>query len=267
MTTLIRIEFEYEVGHLFHYGHFMVDGVLPLVMFLQTQSPSPTEVLLRGEDTQQQMGPFFSFLGQLFPDISWKYIPRSEFSRSSVPLFCIKGYKFGPYPAKALESLFAYGERFLTHHGGLLVNNRTIILIERGHQRLHVLGKTFTDTGTQRRKLLNHAQVRQTIQHFADTHGMTFQNAVLESMSHAEQVNLFRHAHIVVGQHGAGLCNVVFCRPETTHVVEISNWGLPTIRHLCEAHRLHHRQVRSTMTHCHVESLVLCLDDIKRASS
>lgn len=43
----------------------------------------------------------------------------------------------------------------------------------------------------------------------------------LESMSFLEQTHLFSHAEIVVGAHGAGLSNTVFCSPGT-HVVELA---------------------------------------------
>jgi hypothetical protein len=42
----------------------------------------------------------------------------------------------------------------------------------------------------------------------------------LENLSILEQVALFYHAEIIVGEHGAGLANIVFCQPET-QVVEI----------------------------------------------
>jgi len=49
---------------------------------------------------------------------------------------------------------------------------------------------------------------------------MGFKRYYLEDVSMQEQVRLFRNASMVVGPHGSGLVNLVYCRPGT-HVVEI----------------------------------------------
>lgn len=55
-----------------------------------------------------------------------------------------------------------------------------------------------------------------------------FSEVALESLSVAEQIAVFAQAEVVVGVHGAGLSNVVFCRPGT-RVVEMmpSAWAMP----------------------------------------
>lgn len=60
-----------------------------------------------------------------------------------------------------------------------------------------------------------------------------------EALTWAEQINAFRGAKVVVGPHGAGLANLMFCRPGTT-VVELFNrsyvnglyWRLAALRGL-----------------------------------
>ena len=64
-----------------------------------------------------------------------------------------------------------------------------------------------------------------------------FQRYYLEDMSMLEQVQLFYHADTVVGPHGSGLVNLVYCKPGT-RVVEI---GTP-VRPSGLFHRIaHHR--------------------------
>ena len=46
-----------------------------------------------------------------------------------------------------------------------------------------------------------------------------FARVYLEDLAWSEQINAFRHARVVVAPHGAGLANLVFCRPGT-RVVE-----------------------------------------------
>ena len=57
---------------------------------------------------------------------------------------------------------------------------------------------------------------------FADAHGLVFQSVVMEDVDIFEQINLFKGAVCVIGQHGAGLANVIW----TEHcklVVEFSS--------------------------------------------
>ncbi len=66
-----------------------------------------------------------------------------------------------------------------------------------------------------------------------------FARIYLEDLAWSEQVNVFRHAKVIVASHGAGLANLVFCRPET-RVVEFFNrtyvnpcfWRLAALRGL-----------------------------------
>ncbi|WP_432561313.1 glycosyltransferase family 61 protein [Kineococcus sp. SYSU DK003] len=64
------------------------------------------------------------------------------------------------------------------------------------------------------------------------------------SMSLAEEAAVFGAAEVVVGVHGAGLTNMVFCRPGTA-VVELTPHALvhPTFVKLADAARVRHRMV------------------------
>ena len=64
------------------------------------------------------------------------------------------------------------------------------------------------------RHLVNEAEVLGALE------ALGFKAVVLEELSFPEQAELFRNASIVVGPHGAGLANIVFCRVGTV-VVEI----------------------------------------------
>ncbi len=66
-----------------------------------------------------------------------------------------------------------------------------------------------------------------------------FTKVYLEDLTWAEQINAFRHARVIVAPHGAGLANLIFCRPETC-VVEFFHrayvnpcfWRLAALRGL-----------------------------------
>ncbi len=84
-----------------------------------------------------------------------------------------------------------------------------------------------------RRRVVNEADV------WAQLEPRGFVKLRAEELTWAEQINAFRQAKVVVGPHGAGLANLVFCRPGT-RVVELFNrayvnglyWRLAALRGL-----------------------------------
>jgi len=71
-----------------------------------------------------------------------------------------------------------------------------------------------------------------------------FARIYLEDLSWAEQINAFRYARVVVAPHGAGLANLVFCRPDT-RVVEFfhRSYVNPCFWRLADARGLDYRPV------------------------
>lgn len=79
----------------------------------------------------------------------------------------------------------------------------------KGYERIYI---SRADAG--HRRVLNEDMVMQVLERYG------FKKVVLKTMSVADQVQLFYNADVVVAPHGAGLTNLVFCRPGTK-VVEI----------------------------------------------
>ena len=75
--------------------------------------------------------------------------------------------------------------------------------------------RIFVSRGNGRRSYLNESEVEASLQDI----GLTVVR--LEAMTFLEQVQLFASAEIVVGAHGAGLSNTVFCQPGT-RVLELA---------------------------------------------
>lgn len=75
----------------------------------------------------------------------------------------------------------------------------------------------------------------------------SFIECFLEELSVVEQIALFRDADVVAGIHGAGLANLVYCRPGT-RVVEVlpEHWGWPFYRSLSAAVGLDYRCVSAS---------------------
>lgn len=81
-----------------------------------------------------------------------------------------------------------------------------------GHgERIYLTRET-----ARRRQVTNESELWSTLQ------GAGFSKLQLEHLTWAEQIDAFRQAKVIVSPHGAGLANLVFCRPGT-RVVELFN--------------------------------------------
>ncbi len=61
----------------------------------------------------------------------------------------------------------------------------------------------------------------------------------LSKFTFKDQISLFQNAKIIVGAHGAGLCNLIFCRPKTK-VIEFSNkkFKCDVFKNICKINNL-----------------------------
>lgn len=84
------------------------------------------------------------------------------------------------------------------------------------------------------RRILNWSDIEPIIGNYG------FEVVVLSSMTLDEQVSIFNEAAVVVGVHGAGLANIVFC-PESIDVVEILPPMCATPAYWIAAQALNHR--------------------------
>ena len=99
-----------------------------------------------------------------------------------------------------------------------------VLLIERG--------KTNPDAGAHRRFLSNHKSLETRLSKFF---GPIFKNVILEGLTIDDQVSLFMNAEIVIGQHGAGLCNIVWMNKTNCLVIEFPPHGVDTFKNMCKA--------------------------------
>lgn len=64
-----------------------------------------------------------------------------------------------------------------------------------------------------RRRVVNNEALEKCLKSYG------FETVFVENLSFEEQINLFYNADLVLGPHGAGLANIVFCRPQTKLLV------------------------------------------------
>ena len=112
-----------------------------------------------------------------------------------------------------------------------------VILIERSFAPLY---KGVTDTGCNRRCLRNHNEIKTKLE---KKYGDRFRNVILEEMAIEEQIALFKHAKIVIGQHGAGLCNIVWMTRKHATVIEFPPFQSPTFSNMANALGIRHKRM------------------------
>ena len=86
----------------------------------------------------------------------------------------------------------------------------------------------------QSRQVNNRTELEQVLSQFG------FEEHFLEDYPVATQINLFHQAEVVLGLHGSGLANTIFCRPEA-HIIELMPQGraqlcYPYLSHLLGVH-------------------------------
>lgn len=233
LPLTIRVIFHYPIGNLFHYGHFIVDAVLPFLTLLRRLLPEGADTVVPDgamdmiliERRNQHLSQFTEFWSHFFPIIGRViYLPEDAFYRDAAPLYEIHGYQFGPYPRDDL----VFAEQMLGWSQSFNKNSRMpmVLVIERGHVPLRLppcIRANAADTGARRRRLQNQQEINQVIRNLCGTLGCPVQFVELERLGIEEQHRLFREADIVVAQHGAGLCNLVFGRRGDLSVLEISH--------------------------------------------
>jgi hypothetical protein len=100
---------------------------------------------------------------------------------------------------------------------------RSIFLKEDNKQKQNSVKRLYISRkDAAHRKVSNDKEVQWLLE------GYGFKTVELDSLSIQEQAHLFQNADVIVGAHGGGLTNLVFCKPNTK-VIEIfsPNWVVP----------------------------------------
>lgn len=226
-------EKQVQSGYLWHYGHFVHDLLMPLNDYFTTRSIDPTGWTLYLQATPDQSIGAFAPIVAAFFGAKVEEIDPSDFEALDVEHLPLRAYLFGPFHDATLKNMLATAvRRFnLSDHAAA----SKVILIERGAAKNGFEARDDLPAGVRasgigRRSLINHDEIAEFMRARYGTH---FQNVVLESMSFQEQVRVFWSARLVVGQHGAGLNNIVWMRAQNAGVTEIGHRTVHTFENLC----------------------------------
>ncbi|MFN5515695.1 MAG: glycosyltransferase 61 family protein [Cyanobacteriota bacterium] len=190
------------------YYHFIVDLLLPLSTVIKNTPDDCIFVI-------QEFGILTNLLTQIFPgrikieerDNKLRYTEEVNLNGMSPKYF---------YLTRNLMEDFA-----LTVCNNLNIESTNesnkVLLIERA---VFVADPTIPKpTGSLTRSILNHKDLESTLYSMVK-HPFELHNLQLENLSFKEQIECFKQAKVVIGQHGAGLVNCIWMEPQSI-VIEL----------------------------------------------
>lgn len=255
-----------QIGKLWHYGHFMHDFVMPFNDWLFAAEIDSCDLTIYFEDTpDQSVGALIKHVRVLF-GVRAKILPPEKFHALPYDTLELHAYLSGPFSKQSCDQLLANVlARFdLVERS----SPASIILIERGVTRHGFERRTDVDksakmTGKQRRRINNHAAL---VEMLSDRYGNNFKNVVLDKMKIEDQVIIFYHSHLVIGQHGAGLNNLLWMKDSGGKVIEIGPRESRTFINLCAAKEVDYHLIdmpADNPGNLHLEDMCLLLDKLE----
>lgn len=198
----VKVILQKHKGLPWHYHHFVTDALLPFFRkWVKPHNHEIKEVFFKDVE-EQSIGTFTSHF-EKFLGVKAHLIPPQKFRKLKVRRMLVKSMTVRPFKKESYAQLFE-------HIRKLDLVDPTypkVLLIERSVQKLHFSGlerDRRNKTGAERRTIGNHDELREALA----VHGAV--NLVLENVPFLEQIKYFHNAHTIIGQHGAGLSNMVW---------------------------------------------------------
>jgi len=214
-------------GSLSHYGHFIHDFIVPLIHHMTIKNKKYDHIYLEIHAHWCNLQNFLS-KGEKILGLKITRLSTNEINLLSCPKVIIPTLSFGPYRPIFFKNIIPYVKNTLN----ITDSPYKIILIERG-VGVH-------DSGASRRYLNNHNDLKNKLRR---RFGSLFKNVILENISIDEQASLFMNADIVIGQHGAGLCNIIWMTKPNSLVIEFPPYQVETFKHMCIAKRIKYARI------------------------
>ena len=206
-------------GNLSHYGHFIHDFIVPVMHHINRTNSKYTHIYLENYTRWSSLGSFKRMAEKIL-GLQITELKTEELNNLSHQRLVISTISFGPYRPIFFKHIIPYVSNTLN----ITESPYKVILIERGRSK--------PGAGAHRRFLPNHRKLDDSL---SRTYGSIFKNIILESITIDEQVSLFINADIVIGQHGAGLCNIIWMTKKDALVIEFPPYGVDTFKNMCRA--------------------------------
>jgi hypothetical protein len=237
MYIMIKVINNRKDGSLYHYAHFIMDCLFNEILL----DFDKYKKIYRKKNLKQTIGNFKNIYESIL-NVENIEIPDHEFDKLEVQLIQtyridsptkdqidkFKNYIFNKLNINQIENIHTYPE---------------IILIKRGDHRdliddpeLKKINKNIT-TGKERREINNIDK----LQTFLECkYPKNVSTLVLENMPFIDQVRVFNNAKLIIGIHGAGLANVLFCKPNTILIEVNAYFRWDFLNNCCKVGNIKH---------------------------
>ena len=242
-------------GNVEHYFHFLFDLVFPLFKIIK-EIPSNSKFYLF------EFGVLSKFIPELFGD-QVVLVKRAD-KPTDIKVMPLIGMHPSCVPA-TLKQLDEFVHNIF-HHFNIKRNHnpQKILLIERlPPEKYFLKDAKIKGAGASRRAITNHEELKAAIES-AVLPSYEFQNVQLENMTLRQQVSVFNDAKIVIGQHGAGLGNMIWMNKNAI-VVEINWISKPYFRDLTRKTGRVYFEKNYNESHIHIDvnDFIVWLQGIK----
>jgi hypothetical protein len=257
--NVISVVFHCQEGSVTHYFHFFYGALVPIIeyhlkhphcIFRIVSDLGPMKRLLVELPITiiEFQGPDLASQGRYHDDKSLRRARRPH--EVSLPTYDLFGtdfysdqYFYRKLNSSTMRSVFNFFETTIPPYISLLPTF-DIVIIQRATDVYYSQGcidrqEIYRTSGDSRRSISNHSEL---VEKLESLYPQRVLNIVLERSSIYFQYSLFRHAKVVVAQHGASLANIFFMQnkesmnmshtsPESSqanrrHVIEIMTpWG------------------------------------------
>ena len=202
-----------------HYFHFLFDMALPFSRLIQTAPPNVIFVI-------KDFGIFTDRIVELFSN-------RVEIAKDDQGVQGLEALPLTGMNPQFVHLDFLHIRKFKNHVRDVFKldansDRNQVLLIERMPPNSYFVNDAVKKgAGASRRSIPNHRELADAISSIVQP-PHEFLNLRLEEISFEEQIRHFDRAAVVIGQHGAGLANCIWMRPES-NVVELSH--KPSLKH------------------------------------
>ena len=237
------------VNHCYHryhfqYFHWMFD-ILPRVWLLKSRSPHGKRgKWLVGPLNQPFHAPSLALFDIAASECVW---PQSQLPSAGLSANCIVQYN------EAIRPEFTFKEPLRTrpaYNNGIHHKGWSPIFVEeirdRAYRRYNIISNSPTDLIYVYRNPAGHRSLRNNDEVLAKMTQLGFKAVDPGMLSFEDQVRVFSNARAVVGVHGAGMTNILWCRPGTT-VLELYPEKLDDIGYRFLSNLMGHRHA---VLHC-----------------
>ena len=237
-------------GWLWHYFHFLID-----CLHKEIESNIIAKNIIRLDRPDQSIGQNKTIYMQLSNKNNIE-LKQEIFENIYCKTKVIRSINhIGPFPDKSFDKIYKLSEKMYISS----FPKYKIVLIERGTQKLKYTEKDMKNqvvvykpnelnincvkSGKERRYIKDHDKLHKILK---DKYKDDILNIVLETLDKdmAKQITIFRNASIIIGVHGAGLANVIFCKPNTT-MLEIEPIPIPCFKNIAQSKNIRYIRCRN----------------------